>query len=288
MTNHALHLDGVCRAFGGLQAVDGVSLTVRPGERRALIGPNGAGKTTLFNLIAGAMPLTSGRIALFGRDVTHAPAHRRAALGLARTFQITNLFPDLSVVENCLLAVQAHLPERFSMFRPVWRYPALLERARAALLRLELDKLADAVVRNLSHGEQRQLEIALALAGQPRVLLLDEPTAGLSPAESRLMAGLLRRLDPEITVLMIEHDMDIALELSEHGHRAALRPRHRRRPARAGEGRSAGEGDLPWRLRSRASTPTTATATCCRACRCGWTRARCSPSWAATGWARPR
>ena len=182
MTNHALRLDDVCRAFGGLQAVDGVTLTVRPGERRALIGPNGAGKTTLFNLIAGAMPLSSGRIALFGLDVTHAPAHRRAALGLARTFQITNLFPDLSVLENCLLAVQAHTPERFSMFRPVASYPALLERARAALQRLELENLTGAVVRNLSHGEQRQLEIALALAGQPRVLLLDEPTAGLSPA----------------------------------------------------------------------------------------------------------
>ena len=103
MTNHALHLDAVCRAFGGLQAVDRVTLTVRPGERRALIGPNGAGKTTLFNLIAGAMPLSSGRIALFGRDVTSAPAHRRAALGLARTFQITNLFPDLSVLENLSL-----------------------------------------------------------------------------------------------------------------------------------------------------------------------------------------
>jgi branched-chain amino acid transport system ATP-binding protein len=211
----ALRLDGVSRAFGGLQAVDAVTLTVQPGERRALIGPNGAGKTTLFNLISGAMPVSAGRIRLFGRDVTGAPAHRRAALGLARTFQITNLFPDLTVLENCLLAVQAHSPVRFSMLRPVGRYPALLERAQAALARLELQALAGAVVRNLSHGEQRQLEIALALAGEPRVLLLDEPTAGLSPAESRLMAGLLRRLDPAITVLMIEHDMDIALELSE-------------------------------------------------------------------------
>jgi branched-chain amino acid transport system ATP-binding protein len=161
------------------------------------------------------MPVSAGRIRLFGRDVTGSPAHRRAALGLARTFQITNLFPDLTVLENCLLAVQAHSPVRFSMLRPVGRYPALLERAQAALARLELQPLAGAVVRNLSHGEQRQLEIALALAGEPRVLLLDEPTAGLSPAESRLMAGLLRRLDPAITVLMIEHDMDIALELSE-------------------------------------------------------------------------
>jgi branched-chain amino acid transport system ATP-binding protein len=211
----ALRLDNICRAFGGLQAVDGVTLEVRPGERRALIGPNGAGKTTLFNLISGALPPTSGRISLFGQDVTGAPAHRRAALGLARTFQITNLFPDLTVLENCLLAVQAHTPTRFAMFRPVGRYPALLDRARATLASLELEALADAVVKNLSHGEQRQLEIALALAGQPKVLLLDEPTAGLSPGESRLMAGLLRRLDPAITVLMIEHDMDIALELSE-------------------------------------------------------------------------
>jgi branched-chain amino acid transport system ATP-binding protein len=211
----ALRLDNVSRAFGGLQAVDAVALTVHPGERRALIGPNGAGKTTLFNLISGVLPVSAGRIALFGRDVTGAPAHRRAALGLARTFQITNLFPDLTVLENCLLAVQAGSPVRFSMLRPVGGYPALLERARAALGRLELAALAGAVVRNLSHGEQRQLEIALALAGQPRVLLLDEPTAGLSPAESRLMAGLLRRLDPAITVLMIEHDMDIALELSD-------------------------------------------------------------------------
>jgi branched-chain amino acid transport system ATP-binding protein len=215
VTHSALRLEGVSRAFGGLQAVDAVTLTIRPGERRALIGPNGAGKTTLFNLIAGALPLTSGRISLFGHDVTAAPAHRRAALGLARTFQITNLFPDLTVRENCLLAVQAHTRARFAMLRPVSHYVALLERARVTLASLALESLGDAVVRNLSHGEQRQLEIALALAGRPRVLLLDEPTAGLSPAESRLMAGLLRGLDPAITVLMIEHDMDIALELSE-------------------------------------------------------------------------
>jgi len=211
----ALRLDAVCRSFGGLQAVDSVTLAVRPGERRALIGPNGAGKTTLFNLISGALPLTTGRISLFGRDVTSAPAHRRAALGLSRTFQITNLFPDLTVLENCLLAAQAHRRTRFAMLRPVSHYVALQERARMTLASLALESLGDAVVRNLSHGEQRQLEIALALAGRPRVLLLDEPTAGLSPAESRLMAGLLRGLDPSITVLMIEHDMDIALELAD-------------------------------------------------------------------------
>src|SRR5215475_12707484 len=210
----ALTLDNVSKHFGGLRAVDGVALAVRPGERRALIGPNGAGKTTLFNLISGALPVSSGRITLFGRDVTSAPAHHRAAQGLARTFQITNLFPDLSVLDNTQLAVQAHTAHRFSMLRPVRAFADLQGRARAMLDSVGLASVAGAMVRNLSHGEQRQLE--LALARRPRVLLLDEPTAGLSPAESRLMAGLLARLDPAITVLMIEHDMDIALELSPH------------------------------------------------------------------------
>jgi branched-chain amino acid transport system ATP-binding protein len=205
----------VSKAFGGLRAVDAVSLTVRPGERRALIGPNGAGKTTLFNLVSGALAATAGTLELFGRDITSMPSHRRAALGLARTFQINNLFPALTVLENCLLAVQALTRTKFSMLRPVERYPALADRARATLASVGLGGRAGVVVRHLSHGEQRQLEIALALAGRPRVLLLDEPTAGLSPAESQLMARLLRSLDPAMTVLMIEHDMDIALEMAE-------------------------------------------------------------------------
>jgi branched-chain amino acid transport system ATP-binding protein len=199
-----------------LRAVDAVSFTVRPGERRALIGPNGAGKTTLFNLISGTIPVSSGRIHLFDREITGMAAHRRAALGLARTFQINNLFPALTVLDNCLLAVQGLTPTKFSMLRPVERYPALAERARATLESVGLGDRLGATVRNLSHGEQRQLEIALALAGRPKVLLLDEPTAGLSPAESQHMARLLRALDPAITVLMIEHDMDIALEIAEH------------------------------------------------------------------------
>jgi branched-chain amino acid transport system ATP-binding protein len=210
----ALKLEGVTKHFGGLCAVDGVGLEVQPGERRALIGPNGAGKTTLFNLISGALPVSSGRITLFGHDVTGASAHRRAAQGLARTFQITNLFADLTVLENALLAIQAHTSSRFAMLRPATAFGDLQARARATLDSVGLAGVSDARVRNLSHGEQRQLEIGLALGGRPRLLLLDEPTAGLSPAESRLMADLLRRLDPAITVLMIEHDMDIALELS--------------------------------------------------------------------------
>jgi branched-chain amino acid transport system ATP-binding protein len=210
----ALRLDGVSKVFGGLRAVDGVSLAVEAGERRALIGPNGAGKTTLFNLIAGALPVTQGTIRLFGEDVTRMAAHRRAWAGLARTFQISNLFPTLSVLENCLLAVQALTPARLAMHRPLGRYPALHARARATLDAVGLADRAGAAVRQLSHGEQRQLEIGLALAGAPRLLLLDEPTAGLSPAESRHMANLLGGLDPAMTVLIIEHDMDIALEIA--------------------------------------------------------------------------
>ena len=210
----ALQLDGVSKSFGGLQAVDGISLAVQPGERRALIGPNGAGKTTLFNLIAGTLPVTTGSIRLFGQDVTGTASHRRAWLGLARTFQISNLFPTLSVLENCLLAVQALTPARLAMYRPLSGYPELHERARATLEAVGLGDKAGVPARQLSHGEQRQLEIGLALAGAPRLLLLDEPTAGLSPAESRHMAQLLAKLDPAMTVLIIEHDMDIALEIA--------------------------------------------------------------------------
>ncbi len=216
MAAHALHLDHVSKVFGGLRAVDDVSLTVQPGERRALIGPNGAGKTTLFNLIAGALPVTQGTITLFGQDVTRMAAHRRAWAGLARTFQISNLFPTLTVLENCLLAVQALRPARLAMHRSLRGYPDLHARAQATLQAVGLEDREHTVVRQLSHGEQRQLEIGLALAGAPRLLLLDEPTAGLSPAESQHMARLLGTLDPAMTVLIIEHDMDIALEIARH------------------------------------------------------------------------
>jgi branched-chain amino acid transport system ATP-binding protein len=211
----ALSLSGLSKDFGGLRAVNEVSLTVGAGERRAIIGPNGAGKTTLFSLISGEARPSEGRIALFGRDVTRLPPHRRAELGMARTYQITNLFPRLTALENCLLAVQALTPAKFHMHRGLRRYPAFFERARAALDAVGLaDKAAEAV-RNLSHGEQRQLEIALALAGAPRLLLLDEPTAGLSPAESHAMTALLKTLDPAMTLLVIEHDMDVAFALTD-------------------------------------------------------------------------
>jgi branched-chain amino acid transport system ATP-binding protein len=211
----ALTLAGVTMGFGGLRAVDGVSLEVRVGERRALIGPNGAGKTTLFALISGELRPSAGRITLFGRDVTRLSPHRRAALGLGRTYQITNLFPRLTVLDNCLLAAQALSPAKLHLHRAANRYPALFARARVALNAVGLAGKEAETVRRLSHGEQRQLEIALALAGAPRLLLLDEPTAGLSPAESHQMTALLRTLDPAITVLIIEHDMDVAFALTD-------------------------------------------------------------------------
>ncbi len=211
----ALRLSNVSKAFEGLRAVDGVSLEVGPGERRAIIGPNGAGKTTLFSLISGETRPTSGRVTLFGRDVTRLPPHRRAALGLARTYQITNLFPRLTALENCLLAAQALTPAKLHLHRSLARYPDLFARARSMLEAVGLDGKGSEAVRNLSHGEQRQLEVALALAGAPKLLLLDEPTAGLSPAESHMMTTLLKTLDPAITLLVIEHDMDVAFELTD-------------------------------------------------------------------------
>jgi branched-chain amino acid transport system ATP-binding protein len=215
MTAAVLNLTAVSKSFGGLTAVNDVSLAVGPGERRAIIGPNGAGKTTLFSLISGEQLPTSGRIELFGRDITRLASHRRAALGLTRTYQITNLFPRLSVMENCLLAVQALSPMKFHMHRDLRRYPAIIERTWSALDAVSLLDKARATVRDLSHGEQRQLEVALALAGAPKLLLLDEPTAGLSPAESLMMTALLKKLDPSITLLIIEHDMDVAFQLTD-------------------------------------------------------------------------
>ena len=211
----ALSLSNVSKAFDGLRAVDGVSLAVGPGERRALIGPNGAGKTTLFSLISGEAKPTEGRISLFGRNVTWLPPHRRAALGLARTYQITNLFPRLTALENCLLAVQALTPAKLHLHRALTRYTDHFARACSVLESVGLQGKENEAVRNLSHGEQRQLEIALALAGAPKLLLLDEPTAGLSPAESHMMTALLKKLDPAITLLVIEHDMDVAFELTD-------------------------------------------------------------------------
>ena len=208
-------LDGVSRHFGGLKAVDDVSLTVAAGERRAVIGPNGAGKTTLFNLISGELPATAGRVTLFGTEATRLPPHRRAVLGLARTFQITRLFPALTVLENVVVACEALDRRRFVMHRPVDAYADLQDRAAELLERFGLTAQRDALARHLSYGDQRKLEVALSMAGRPRLLLLDEPMAGLSAGESRSMHALLERLDAAIAVLLIEHDMDVAFAFAE-------------------------------------------------------------------------
>ena len=211
----ALSLDGVSRRFGGLRAVDAVTLTVGAGARHALIGPNGAGKTTLFNLISGELPPSAGRIVLFGADVTRLAPHRRAALGMARTFQITKLFQRLSVLENMLLACEALDARKIVMHRAVSSYADLQDRAATLLDRFGLSGMARELAKNLSYGDQRKLEVALSMAGRPRLLLLDEPMAGLSAGESRSMQDVLERLDRSITVLLIEHDMDVAFAFAE-------------------------------------------------------------------------
>ena len=209
----ALEVDNLSHSFGGLTALADVRLAVAPGERRAIIGPNGAGKTTLFNIISGIFRPSTGRIRLFGQDVTRLPTHRRAQLGLARTFQISTLFPRLSVLDSVLLAVQGLDAARFTLHRRRAAYGHLLERAESLLADWGLADRARQVTRQLSYGEQRQVELVLALAGRPKVLLLDEPTAGLSPAETASVAAMIRRFSRDTTILLIEHDMDVALEL---------------------------------------------------------------------------
>ena len=210
-----LRLRGVGRRFGGVQAVREVELDVHPGERRALLGPNGAGKTTLFNVISGEFPPTAGRVELFGRDVTTMPARTRAKLGLTRTFQTSRLFLGLTVEDNLYLAA---LGVRGGHLRPV-RLPgrdgSLRERARDLAGRVGLERQLDTVVGSLSHGEQRQLEVAMARAGDPKIMMLDEPAAGLSRGERIALTELLLTLDREITLILIEHDMDVALTVAE-------------------------------------------------------------------------
>jgi branched-chain amino acid transport system ATP-binding protein len=205
-----LHLRGVGRRFGGVHAVRDVDLEIRPGERRAILGPNGAGKTTLFNVISGEFPPTSGVIELFGRDVTLEPARKRARLGLSRTFQTSRLFLGMSVEDNLYLAL---LGVRSGHLRPV-RTKAdteMRERARAMAESVGLDGVLDQLVGELSHGEQRQLEVGMARATEPKLLMLDEPAAGLSRVERVRLTEMLRELDPAITLVLIEHDMDVAL-----------------------------------------------------------------------------
>ena len=209
----SLLVENVSKSFGSLQALSDVNIDLGHGERRAIIGPNGAGKTTLFHVICGNIPASFGKVYLFGQDITQVPVHRRSGLGLARTFQVTNLFPNLNVLENVILSLQAHRPMKFSMHRRLSSYQAIYVRAREMMETWQLWETRDALVQNLSYGEQRQVELLLALAGDPKVLLLDEPTAGLSPGETTIVTSLIRGLDKDMSILLIEHDMDVVFGL---------------------------------------------------------------------------
>jgi len=210
-----LQLRGVGRRFGGLRAVADVTLAVKPGERRAILGPNGAGKTTLFNVISGEFPPTEGTIELFGRDVTFEPARRRARAGLSRTFQTSRLLLGLSVEDNLYLAVLGVRRGHLSPLRLPRLERQIRERARAAAEAIGLADRLDTLVRDLSHGERRQLEVGMAQASSPRLLMLDEPAAGLSPGERNKLTEQLLGLDPAMTLILIEHDMDVALRVAE-------------------------------------------------------------------------
>jgi branched-chain amino acid transport system ATP-binding protein len=211
-----LETKDLSKSFGALSAVGGVSLAIEAGTLHSIIGPNGAGKTTLFNLLTGTMPPTSGRIVFDGRDITGTPAHRVAHLGIARSFQRTNVFPAFSLFDNVWTAAFACGPSwRGLAWRRSDRYPEIASRAHAALADVGLADHAAKPVREVSHGEQRQLELAIALAAAPRVLLLDEPAAGLSPEETKRLVALVRSLKGRYTIVLIEHKIDIIMSVSD-------------------------------------------------------------------------
>lgn len=211
----ALQVTAVSKHFGGVQAVRSVNLVVPRGERRALIGPNGAGKTTLFNLIAGELAADEGRIELFGADITKTSVQQRATLGLGRTYQISQLFLGLTVEENLFLA---GLPGQHTVFTFLKRWSNYLkerEWAREVARQVDLEDYLEHKVSELSHGLQRQLEVGMALAMRPKIVMLDEPAAGLSPSERSILTGLIKNLSREVTLILIEHDMEIVLDIAD-------------------------------------------------------------------------
>jgi len=215
MSAALLDVRGLNKSFGGIRATDNVDLTVRHGETHALIGPNGAGKTTLIAQLAGMVRPDSGHIRFAGRDITNLAPHARARLGMARSFQITSIFADMSVLDNTLLAVQAHAGHSYRFWRPVRGEARLTRPAMAALEQIGLAGKAAHGAGELSHGEHRQLEIAMALAGKSKLLLLDEPMAGMGAEESARMIDILKRLKAYKSMLLIEHDMDVVFALAD-------------------------------------------------------------------------
>jgi branched-chain amino acid transport system ATP-binding protein len=215
MADALLRIEGLTKRFGGVIASDNVTLDVRAGELHAIIGPNGAGKTTLIGQLMGEIVPDAGLIVFDGEDITDLPTHRRSLKGLARSFQITSLFLDFTALDNVALAVQANAGHSFHFWRPARGQPELREPARDALARVGLAERTEALAASLSHGEHRLLEFAMALANKPRMLLLDEPMAGLGPEESARMVELLRTLKRELPILLVEHDMEAVFALAD-------------------------------------------------------------------------
>ena len=215
MADPLLRVENLVRRFGGVLATDNLSLEVAKGELHAIIGPNGAGKTTLISQLTGQLLPNSGTIRFAGQDITHLPAWRRSALGLARSFQITSLLPDFTAADNVALAAQAHNGHSFHFWGNARKESPLRNAALSALKRVGLEQRADVVVSKLSHGEQRELELAVALATKPQLLLLDEPMAGLGITESARMVKLLQELRREVTIVLVEHDMEAVFALAD-------------------------------------------------------------------------
>ena len=215
MSEPLLRVQDLVRRFGGIVATDDVTLDVPRGELHAIIGPNGAGKTTLISQLTGHLEPHSGTVSLAGRDITYLPAYRRCALGLARSFQITSLMLDFTAADNVALAAQAHDGHSFRFFGDARKERGLRDKAQAALQRVGLAERADVLVSRLSHGEQRELELAVALATRPQLLLLDEPMAGLGVTESARMVKLLQELRKEVTIVLVEHDMEAVFALAD-------------------------------------------------------------------------
>jgi branched-chain amino acid transport system ATP-binding protein len=213
---HALKVEALSKSFGGLQAVKDVSFRLEVGERRGIIGPNGAGKTTLFNLVTGQLRPDAGHISMFDRDVTSMAIHRRIKMGLSRTFQVTNLLPNLTVIDNVVLALQALRPSAFGMFRPLTDYEELYAEAEKLMVPWGLWETADRLVRDLSYGQQRCLELVLSIASKPKLLLLDEPTCGMTPTEVANITNMIHALGKNIAIVLIAHDMDWVFGLDLH------------------------------------------------------------------------
>ena len=211
----ALKVNNLSKHFGGVFAVNRVSFSIEAGERVAIIGPNGAGKTTLFNLINGQLSATEGRIFFFGQDITSLPTHARANIGIARAFQIISLLQNLTVLDNALLTLHGTQVSRYSMLKPMKAFSGVSKKAEQALKTLELWDKKDEPVKNLSYGEQRRLEIWLGMAMEPKLLLLDEPSAGSTREEVSDIISIIRNLDSDITILIVDHDMDMIFEAAD-------------------------------------------------------------------------